>query len=443
MMKDKGIPLNWIIATLGQIAEWSSGGTPKKGISSYYGGAIPFIKTGDLNHGVITEVKEYLTEEGIKNSSAKIFPTGSVCIAMYGATIGKTGVFGIDAATNQACAVAKTYLNMEKFLHYYLKSQKQNFIGKGKGGAQPNISQTIIKKHPIPLPPRPEQDRIVAKVDILMAQVESMQKSLARIPQLLKDFRQQVLTQAVMGKLTEEWREKSKLCNSYDHKQSEYQLKDISLSITDGDHQAPPKVEQGIPFLVISNVSKGFFDFDGVTRFVPFEYFENLKDSRIPKKGDILYTVTGSFGIPLLVNFNKDFCFQRHIAIIRPNNNIVLSEYLLIHLQSQRAKRQAENVAKGTAQLTVPLGGLRKFRFGIHPLNEQKEIVRGVASLFSKADAIETQYQSLKSKIDTLPQAILHKAFKGDLVPQLQDDGDARELFREIEGLKTKKITAK
>ena len=199
---EKQLPKNWIKTTLGDISEWSSGGTPKRGNLEYYGGNIPWIKTGDLNNNIVFEVKEYLTEKGLKNSSAKIFPKGSVGLAMYGATIGKTGIFGIDAATNQACAVATPYFEMNKFLHYFLKSQKQNFIDKGKGGAQPNISQTVIKAHVINLPPLPEQKRIVEKLDKLFNQLEIIKANLDNIPLLLNDFRQQVLTKAVVGDLT-------------------------------------------------------------------------------------------------------------------------------------------------------------------------------------------------------------------------------------------------
>src|SRR5690606_28963390 len=123
---------------------------------------------------------------GLKNSSAKVFPIGSVVLAMYGATIGKTGILDFDAATNQACAVATTHFNMNKLLFLFLKSEKEKFIEKGKGGAQPNISQTVIKSHNILPPPLPEQERLVAKLDKLFAQHEKIKKALDRIPQLLK-----------------------------------------------------------------------------------------------------------------------------------------------------------------------------------------------------------------------------------------------------------------
>jgi type I restriction enzyme, S subunit len=112
------LPQGWVKTTLGDIAEWGSGGTPSRSYSEFYGGSIPWVKTGELNQGIIFDTEEKLTEDGLANSSAKIFPKNAVVVAMYGATIGKTAILGIDAATNQACAVGIPYggLTDTKFL---------------------------------------------------------------------------------------------------------------------------------------------------------------------------------------------------------------------------------------------------------------------------------------------------------------------------------------
>ena len=155
-----GLPPGWIDGKLEQVAVWGSGGTPSRSRSDFYGGTIPWIKTGELGQGLITDTEEKITREALANSSAKIFPKGSVAIAMYGATIGKVGTLGIDAATNQACAVGIPFhgVTTTKYLLHYLASQKAEFVAKGQGGAQPNISQTIIKSWPIPLAPLREQE---------------------------------------------------------------------------------------------------------------------------------------------------------------------------------------------------------------------------------------------------------------------------------------------
>ena len=173
------VPGNWCWTRMKNIAQWGSGGTPSRKISEYYNGNIPWVKTGELNNDYVFETEEHITQNAILHSSAKLFPVNAVVIAMYGATIGKVGILGVEATTNQACACGVSNLLANyKYLFYYAISQKDNFINKGKGGAQPNISQEIIKSHEFPLPPLPEQQRIVDRIESLFAKLdEAKQKA--------------------------------------------------------------------------------------------------------------------------------------------------------------------------------------------------------------------------------------------------------------------------
>lgn len=173
------LPNSWCWCRLGAIGKWQAGGTPSRMHKEYYGGNIPWLKTGDLNDDYITEIPEFITEDGVNNSSAKINPKGSVLIAMYGATIGKLGILTYPATTNQACCACVEYKGLlEKYLFYFLKYNKHNFIQQGGGGAQPNISKEIIVKTFIPLPPLAEQHRIVAKIEQLYSQLDEIESSL-------------------------------------------------------------------------------------------------------------------------------------------------------------------------------------------------------------------------------------------------------------------------
>ena len=171
------LPKGWIWTILGSVGIWQAGGTPSRSNKSYFGGNIPWLKTGDLNDGYISEIPESITEEAVANSSAKINPIGSVLIAMYGATIGKLGILTFPASTNQACcACIKYFAITQSYLFYFLLSHRAAFIAKGGGGAQPNISKEIIVNTVIPLPPLAEQQRIVAKIEELFSVLDNIQK---------------------------------------------------------------------------------------------------------------------------------------------------------------------------------------------------------------------------------------------------------------------------
>ena len=176
------IPEKWKWVKLENLGKWKSGGTPSRSHREYYeNGTIPWLKTGDLNDGVIKSVGEYITNSGLENSPAHINPAGSVLIAMYGATIGKVGILQFPCATNQACCacVLKENICDQWYLFYFLLSQRKNFIALGAGGAQPNISRTKIVNSWIPLPPLEEQHRIVAKLNELIGSISQLAQTIS------------------------------------------------------------------------------------------------------------------------------------------------------------------------------------------------------------------------------------------------------------------------
>ena len=205
------LPNGWTATTLRAVADWSSGGTPSRKRAGFFGGDIPWVKTGELTEKYVRETEEMLTELGVKNSSAKVFPKGSVGIAMYGATIGKVSIWGIDASTNQACAVARPINGVvsSEFLYHFLRSEKGALVGEGKGGAQPNISQGLLKAWPIALPPLNEQRRIVERIEALFDEIDRGVGSLRAAKRAIGLYRQSLLKSAFEGRLTADWRAKN------------------------------------------------------------------------------------------------------------------------------------------------------------------------------------------------------------------------------------------
>src|SRR5260370_26077455 len=198
---------------------------------------------------------------------------------------------------------------------------------------------------------------------------------------------------------------------------SEYEevpVESIAHYVTDGDHQPTPKADSGIPFIFINHIIGGNIDFSGC-KWVPPRYFASLPANRVPKRGDVLYTAVGSYGVPCLVNTDEPFCFQRHIAIIKPNQSRIVPAYLTWALSSSDVFDQATKVATGSAQLTVPLRGIRNLKFTLPSLKEQQRIVAYLDNLKSKVDSLKQLQSETSAELDALLPSILDKAFKGEL----------------------------
>jgi len=176
--------------TLGEVASWSSGGTPKAGVSEFYGGSVPWAVIGDLTNGDVWETSRSLTAAGLASSSAKLVPTGAVLVAMYG-SIGKLGIARITLSTNQAIAsaIADPRLLRPEYLFWWLRHIEPLLIAQGKGGVQKNISQEVIKRMPIAVPPLGEQDEIVSCLSEMWTSFSAVTTLVAEKVALLSSIR--------------------------------------------------------------------------------------------------------------------------------------------------------------------------------------------------------------------------------------------------------------
>ena len=205
-------------------------------------------------------------------------------------------------------------------------------------------------------------------------------------------------------------------------------LQSLSRVVTDGDHQAPPQIANGVPFLVISNIANGVICFDN-TRFVPRTYFEKIKPQRIPQRGDLLLSVTGSYGIPAVVNTDRDFCFQRHIALIKP---FLSASFLSRVVSSSYCSKWFDKKATGTAQKTVALSILRSTLIPVPPLAEQVRIVGALGKYLALVDGIERDRAELDSLFVQLKSKVLDLAVRGELTERDPEDEPASELLARI-----------
>jgi len=281
---------------------------------------------------------------------------------------------------------------LTKYMYSYLKNKERYIMDTlvMRGGI-PALNKADVDKILIPIPSLSEQQRIVSILDTFTSSISNLKQQIEERRKQYEYERDLLLD--LEGKEGVEMKK----------------LGDCVLLITDGDHQPPPKSSEGIPFVTISDIEKlsHTIDFSN-TFFVPQEYYNSLKTDKKAKKGDVLYTVTGSFGIPVLIEDNREFCFQRHIALIRPNNTIALSRYIYHWLCSNYAKKQGEEKASGGAQKTVSLNSLRSFHFYYPSLQAQSRIVsildtfeQSISNLEEQLAMREKQYEYYRNQLLT------------------------------------------
>lgn len=427
--------------TLGEIGKWGSGGTPARSNSSFYSGSIPWFKTGELGPRFIYKSEEHISEEAIKSSSAKIFPAGSIALAMYGATIGKTSILGVDAATNQACAVVveDSYLTDKNYLYNYLKSQKEKFIAAGQGGAQPNISQTVIKAWPFPLAPLREQRRIADKLDTVLTRVDAVQDRLARITPLLKRFRQSILAAATSGRLTEEWR---------GGRASEWRYLRADEACEKVQSGGTPKTgfsENGIPFFKVYNIVNQAVDFDYRPQYVAKELHDGeLRKSKV-QPFDVLMNIVGPpLGKVAIVPEKYDESnINQAITLFRASSSIKPDWIYIVLCEGAPIRAVLTHTKGSVGQINISLSQCRAFEIPVPSLEEQTEIIRRVDLLMGYADRLEARLQAAQTAAERLTPALLAKAFRGELVPQDPSDEPATKLLRRLREARATQAPAK
>ena len=199
------IPTGWEWCRMGSIGDWGAGATPAKGNPDYYGGSILWLRTGELNNGIVYDSEIKVTDKALQECSLRMNRIGDVLIAMYGATIGKVAIVGKELTTNQACCACTPLGIYNYFLFFFLMGSQIEFIKKGEGGAQPNISREKLISHLIPIPPLAEQHRIVKKIQYLLPLVEKYSNSQSLLDRLnleIEDkLHKSILQEAIQGKL--------------------------------------------------------------------------------------------------------------------------------------------------------------------------------------------------------------------------------------------------
>lgn len=419
-----GIPESWEWMRVGEVGSWSAGATPSRQHPVYYEGNIPWLKTGDLNDGYIVDIPEFVGEIALEKTSLRLNPIGSVLMAMYGATIGKLGILEIEATTNQACCACIPYsCVMNKYLFYYLMSQRRNYIKMGAGGAQPNISKEKIVISLIPLPPLEEQHRIVAKIEEILPYIDQYDKAYTKLETFNKkfpeDMKKSILQMAMQGKLVDQRPEEGTADELYEQIVTEkaklikdgkinkekplpeitedeipfeipsnwrwVRLGEITI-LQNGDRSSKypvesDYVENGIPFFGAKDMGEKYLSYDNV-RYISQEKFNALGNGKL-KDEDFVCLLRGSVGKVAIFKSDKThdtgfICAQMVILSSICKDSV---EYLYSVLKSPYYFEIIKLKTTGTAVKQLPAKELGNVIIPLPPLEEQKRIVAKIEKL--------------------------------------------------------------
>ena len=427
------VPKNWCWTRMENIAQWGSGGTPSRKIPEYYNGDIPWIKTGELNDDYIFETEEHITQEAIFHSSAKLFPENTVAIAMYGATIGKVGILGIAATTNQACACGVSNLLVNyKYLFYYARSQKDNFIKKGKGGAQPNISQEIIKSHEFPLPPLSEQHRIVDRIESLFAKLDEAKQKAQDALDSFETRKAAILHKAFTGELTAQWRKEHGVgMESWDGLQWGSFIVSIEAGKNWNAEGRPPRADE-FGVVKVSAVTWGEFnEVESKTCTVEEQWNENVQIH----EGDFLFSRANTLQLVgncvIVKSISRRLMLSDKILRFKFDKRVI-PEYVLHFTRSNLYRNQIEQLASGNqdGMRNVSQKNMKLVEFPIPKLEEQAEIVRLLDDLLDKEQQAKEAAEGVLEQIDLIKKAILARAFRGELDTNDPNEESAVSLLR-------------
>lgn len=374
-----------------------------------------FIQINDLEkykrcrvklHAQGIVLRDAVTGAEIKTKKQQVCRAGEFLVAEIDAKVGGFGIVpdelggSIVSSHYFLFGIDETKLDV-RFLDFYSRTS----AFRDQVAAQGSTNYAAIRPrdvfgYTIPLPPLAEQRHIVARVEELAAKIEEA-RGLRRQAIAEAEALSRSAVEAVYQSLAARFGQST--------------LSDTCTSITDGDHNTPQFSEYGIKFIFVGNVSSGKLHFNN-SKKVAETYFNSLKPHRVPARGDILYSAVGAtLGIATVVDTDEPFCFQRHIAILKPNRKIVESRYVWHMLNSQTVFEKTWSSTTGTAQPTVPLRAIRELPLPLPTISEQRHIVSYLDDLLAKVYELKRLQSDTAAELNAMIPSILDKAFKGEL----------------------------
>ncbi|WP_151713800.1 restriction endonuclease subunit S [Acinetobacter bereziniae] len=378
---------DWNTSKIDEIASVTSGGTPSRGNPEYWDGDIPWVTTSLVDFNVIHSAEEFITKEGVNNSSAKLFPKDTILMAMYGQGItrGKVAILGIEATTNQACCAIKLKDCFDtQFIFQNLMNRYDEIRDLSNDGGQKNLSAGIIKDISINIPSKAEQTKIasfLSAVDEKISQLTQKHELLSQYKQgmMQKLFSQQIRFKADDGSEFGGWEKK--------------ELKTIS-QIYDGTHQTPNYVEEGVPFYSVEHVTANNFT---KTKFIAEDvYLAELKRVKL-EKGDILLTRIGDIGTSRLIDWEVRASFYVSLALIKvkeKHSSSFVNQYIKSPFFQRELHERTIHVA---FPKKINLGEIGLCVIKVPCLKEQIKIANFLSAIDQKIEVVAKQIEQAKT----------------------------------------------
>ncbi|AXO60017.1 restriction endonuclease subunit S [Pseudomonas sp. phDV1] len=389
--------MSWPLVKISDFCQTGSGGTPSRDIPEYYEGDIPWIKSGDLRENIVTSATEFISQEAINKSSAKIVSQGAILVAMYGATVGRMALLGIDAATNQAvCNVVPDASKADtKYVYYALLSKVPDFLRSAIGGAQPNISQGLIRSTEIPLPPLPEQKRIAAILD----KADAIRRKRQQAIQLADDFLRAVFLDMFGDPVTNP---KGFPVGT---------IRDLVDTANYGSSAKASETEGEFPMLRMGNITySGAIDFSGL-KYVDLSKKDQPK--YLVEKGDLLFNRTNSkelVGKTAVYDRDDVAAIAGYLIRVRMNEK-GNSYYVSGYLNSTHGKSTLQSMCKSIVGMAnINAQEMQNIQILLPPI----EIQNKYAAIFQTTkQRLRSQSQS-EGNLADLFSALSQKAFRGE-----------------------------
>jgi type I restriction enzyme S subunit len=397
------LPQEWRVVRLGDVAETTSGGTPSREVPEFFGGTIPWVKSGELNDTLIIKTEETITEDGLRNSNAKIFQKGTLLIAMYGATAGKVGILAIPATTNQAiCAILPdTSLALQDFLFYALIRQRETLLSKRYGGAQPNLNQAIIRALPIPLPPLPEQRAIAHVLRTVQRAKEATEQVIAALKEFKKSLMRHLFT---YGPVPIEQADKVELKDTeIGPIPAHWEVVRLGEVVMLTKGRKPPELLSVYKAGSQPYLTADYFRNNIAKEWVPGEYVSHFPYCSAK---DVVLIWDGSKAGQIFTGL--DGILASTMVRVDPKQGLT-RDYLFYFLSTQFAALNTKTT--GTTIPHVNKAFFLNLPIPLPPLPEQKIIAEILISLDNKIKAEENK----KSALETLFKTLLHNLMTGKI----------------------------